>query len=153
MTESKYGKNIVTEDLMPPLSAEAIKLEEDQRKDGKTIDRTLLLGIHDGIVKGSFFAGCEILWGLTGDGPVNIENPHTHDFDEIIGFMGSNRKSARDLGGEIELWLGDEQHILTKTCLMYIPKGLQHCPIIFRRIDTPIFMFESGNDTFYEKIM
>ena len=152
MTETKYGKYIVTEDLMPPQAPEAINLMEDQKLEGKTIDRTLLLGIQDSIIKGSFFAGCEWLWGLTGEGPVNIETTHSHDFDEIIGFAGSNRNDPRDLGGEIEFWMGDEKHIITKTCLIYIPRGLPHCPIIFRRIDTPIFMFESGNNTVYEKI-
>ena len=93
MTELKYAKNILTEDLMPPQSPEYIKLMEEQKKAGKTIDRTLLMGIQDSIVKGSFFSGCEWLWELTGDGPVSIEFTHTHDFDEIIGFAGSNRGS------------------------------------------------------------
>ena len=124
---------------------------EDQEKAGKTIDRTLLLGIHDSIVKGSFFAGCEWLWDLTGSGPVNIELPHSHDFDEIIGLIGSNKSQPRELGGEVEFWMDNEEYIITKTCLMFIPKGVTHCPLIFRRIDSPIFMFESGNDTIYEK--
>ncbi len=152
MAELKYAKNIITEDLMPPMAPEAIKLMEDQAKEGRTIDRTLLLGIYDDIFKGAFFAGCEIIWGLTGDGPVNIEATHTHDFDEIIGFGGTNRNYPRELGGEIELWLGGEKHIITKTCLIFIPKGVEHCPIYFRRVDTPIFMFEAGNDTMYEKL-
>lgn len=152
MPELKYAKNIITEDLMPAQPPEAHELIEDQAKEGRTIDRTLLLGIYDEILKGAFFAGCEIIWGLTGNGPVNIEATHTHDFDEIIGFGGTNRNYPRELGGEIEIWLGDEKHIITKTCLIFIPKGVKHCPIIFRRVDTPIFMFEAGNDTMYEKL-
>ena len=152
MAELKYAKNIITEDLMPPMAPEAVKLMEDQAKEGRTIDRTLSLGIYDDIFKGAFFAGCEIIWGLTGNGPVNIEAPHTHDFDEIIGFGGTNRNYPRELGGEIEFWLGGEKHIITKTCLIFIPKGVEHCPIYFRRVDTPIFMFEAGNDTMYEKL-
>ena len=152
MAELKYAKNIITEDLMPPMAPEAIKLMEDQAKEGRTIDRTLLLGIYDDIFKGAFFSGCEIIWGLTGSGPVNIELPHTHDFDEIIGFGGTNRNYPRELGGEIEFWLGGEKHIITKTCLIFIPKGVEHNPLYFRRVDTPIFMFEAGNDTMYEKL-
>ena len=152
MTELKYAKNIITEDLMPPQSPEYIKLMGEQEKAGKTIDRTLLLGIQDSLVKGSFFAGCEVLWKLTGSGPVNIELPHTHDFDEIIGLMGSIKGRQRDLGGEVEFWIGGEKHIITNTCLIFIPKGVEHCPLIFRRIDFPIFMFEAGNDTVYQKI-
>jgi hypothetical protein len=143
MAKSKYARNIITEDLMPPPPAGALELMEEQRKAGRTIDRTLLLGMQDSILKGSFFAGCEWIWGLTGNGPVNTELPHKHDFDEIIGFAGSNRNHPRDLGGEI----------ITRTCLIFIPRGVEHCPIIFRKVDTPIFMFEAGNSASYEKII
>jgi hypothetical protein len=153
MTQLKYARNIITEDLMPPQPAEAIKMMEDQAKAGRTFDRTLLLGIQDSILKGSFFAGCEWIWGLTGNGPVAIEIPHSHDFDEIIGFAGSNRNYPRELGGEIEFHMGGEKHIITKSCLIFVPRGVEHCPVIFNRVDTPIFMFESGNNTAYEKNM
>jgi hypothetical protein len=151
MSEQKYAKNIITEDLMPPQPPEIIKAMEDQAKAGKTLDRTLLLGIQDSILKGSFFAGCEWLWQLTGDGPVSFETAHSHDFDEIIGFAGSNRNHPRDLGGEIEFWMGGEAYTLTKTCLIFIPRGVTHSPVVLKRIDTPIFMFEAGNNTVYEK--
>ena len=152
MTELKYTKNIVIEDLMPPQSPENTKLMEEQKKAGNTIDRTLLLGIQDSIVKGSFFAGCEWLWNLTGAGPVNIELAHTHDFDEIIGLIGSEKNQPRNLGGEVEFWMDDEKHVITNTCLIFIPRGVKHCPLIFRKIETPIFMFEAGNNTVYKKI-
>lgn len=153
MPKSKYAKYVISEDLMPPRPAADVKQEEDQKKEGKTLDRTLLLGIQDSILKGSFFAGCEWLWQLTGDGPVKIEVPHSHDFDEIIGFAGSNRNHPRDLGGEIEFHIGGETLTLTKTCLIFITRGTPHCPVVIKRIDTPIFMFEAGNDTVYEKKM
>jgi hypothetical protein len=152
MAEKKYAKNFITEDLMPPQPPDAVKMMEEQAKAGKTLDRTLLLGIQDSIFKGSFFSGCEWLWQLTGDGPVSIEPTHHHDFDEIIGFAGSNRNHPRDLGGEIEFWMDGEPYTITKTCLIFIPKGVKHCPVVLKRIDTPIFMFEAGNDTIYETI-
>jgi hypothetical protein len=151
MSELKYAKNIITEDLMPPRPPEDIQLMASQENAGRTLDRTLLLGMQDSILKGAFFSGCEWLWELTGNGPVNIERPHSHDFDEVIGFIGSNRNHPRDLGGEIEFWMGEEKHILTKSCLIFIPRGVKHCPVILKRIDTPIFMFEAGNNSIYEK--
>ncbi len=152
MPKQKYAKNIVTEDLMPPRPASDVKMMAKQAKAGKTLDRTLLLGIQDSIVQGAFFAGCEWLWQLTGNGPVSIEETHTHDFDEIICFAGSNRNHPRDLGGEIELWMDGEPYTLTKTCFIFIPKGVKHCPVVLKRIDTPIFMFESGNNTLYKTL-
>jgi hypothetical protein len=152
MSDSEYGKYIITEDLMPPMGQEMVELMEGQAKAGNTLDRTLLLGLQDSILKGAFFAGCEIIWGLTGKGPVTIEAPHTHDFDEVIGFVGTGKTQPRALNGEIEFWLGGEQHLITQTCLIFIPRGLTHCPIYFRAVNTPIVMFEAGNNTAYEKV-
>jgi hypothetical protein len=152
MPESKFAKYIVTEDLMPPQPVEAVKAMEDQARAGKILDRTMLLGIQDSIVPGcSLFAGCEILWGLPGGQPVSIEIPHSHDFDEVIGFGGTNRNHPRELGGEIEFHIGGETHTITKTCLIFVPKGVMHCPVTFKRIDTPIFMFEAANNPAYVK--
>ncbi len=153
MPRSKYAKYVIDKDLMPPMPAAMVKAMDKQAKAGRTLDRTLLLGIDDSILKGSFFVGCEILWGLTGNGPVEIEIPHEHDFDEIIGFGGTNRNYPRELGGEIEFNMGGEQLTLKKTCLIFIPRGTIHCPVVLKRIDTPIFMFESGNNTQYIKKM
>ncbi len=151
-TESKYGKYFLTEDRMPPMPEAMVKAMEDQAKEGKILDRTMLLGIMDSIVPGCpLFVGCEILWGLPGGKPVDIEIPHTHDFDEVIGFGGTNRNYPRDLGGEIEVNIGGEKHTVTKTCLIFVPKGVEHCPITIKRIDTPIFMFEAANDPNYVK--
>lgn len=153
MAESKYGKYIVTEDLMPPEPEAMTRAMEDQAKEGRILDRTMLLGIMDKIVPGCpMFVGCEILWGLPGGKPVSIEIPHSHDFDEVIGFGGTNRNYPRELGGEIEFHMGGETHILTKTCLIFVPKGIEHCPVTFKRIDTPIFMFEAANNATYEKM-
>jgi hypothetical protein len=153
MTESKYGKYFVTEDLMPPMPAAMTDAMEAQEREGKTLDRTMLLGIMNSIVPGcSLFVGCEILWGLPGGQPVEIEIPHSHEFDEVIGFGGTDRDHPRELGGEIEFLMGGERHTITKTCLIFVPKGVEHCPVTLKRIDTPIFMFEAANDPEYKKV-
>ncbi|MCX8032254.1 MAG: cupin domain-containing protein [Thermoleophilia bacterium] len=152
MSDSKYGKYIITEDLMPPMPEAMVKAMEDQAREGKILDRTLLLGITSSIIpECPLFVGCEILWGLPGGKPVDIEIAHTHDFDEVIGFVGTNRNYPRELGGEIEILIGGERHTLTKTCLIFIPRGVTHCPVTLKRIDTPIVMFEACNDPNYRK--
>jgi hypothetical protein len=45
--------------------------------------------------------------------------------------------------------MGEEKHILTKSCLVFVPKGLKHCPFIVRRVDRPIFHFTSGPTGIY----
>jgi len=145
----KYAKNILTEDLMPPRPKEYVKMMDAQAKKGAVLDRTMMMAIQDAFVKGSFFAGCEWLWELPGGKPVQIETEHHHDFDEVILFVGSNRNNPRNLGGEIEVWMGGEPYSITKSSYIFIPKGLKHCPIIIKRIDTPIFMCESANSPSY----
>jgi hypothetical protein len=76
-------------------------------------------------------------------------NPHTHDFNEVVTFIGSNVEDPYDLGGEIEIWLEDEPQILTRSSLIFIPAGMKHCPLIIRRVDRPIFHTAMGTGGIY----
>ena len=67
--------------------------------------------------------------------------PHTHDFDELLGFIGSDWDNPAELNAEVEFWLEDEKYILTKSCVIFIPKGLTHCPLKLLRCDRPVFHF------------
>ena len=101
---------------------------------------TRILWMDDKIVDGAFQMNCS--WYLGPNPPDSPERfSHTHDADEIIGFFGSNHEDPYDLGGEIEFWIEDEQHILTRTSMIFIPRGMAHCPLIIRRVDRPIFHF------------
>jgi hypothetical protein len=66
--------------------------------------------------------------------------PHTHDVDEFLFFIGGNPMNMGDFGAEIEIALGEEweRHVITSTSIIYIPKGLQHCPVNVKRVDKPI---------------
>ncbi|GAI16848.1 unnamed protein product, partial [marine sediment metagenome] len=103
---------------------------------------------------GDFLRGTQgIMPGLRPPPGVDIEKlspqAHSHDYDEILGFFGSDMEDIRDLGGEVELWLEDEKHIINKSCLVFIPKGMKHCPLYFKRIDKPIFHFSVGPGKMY----
>jgi hypothetical protein len=63
---------------------------------------------------------------------------HTHDFDEVIGFIGSDPKNPSDLGGQVDFWLEDEKYMLTKTCLIFYPKEVMHAPLRVIRVDRPL---------------
>lgn len=58
--------------------------------------------------------------------------------------MGGDPDDPAALGGEVELWIEDERHLLTKSCLVYIPAGVHHCPMNFLRVDRPILHFSTG---------
>jgi hypothetical protein len=76
---------------------------------------------------------------------------HSHaDWDEYLGFVGTNFKDPFDLGGEVELWLGGEKYSITQTCMVFVPAGLEHCPVYFRRVDTPIYFLATGPKKIYD---
>ena len=137
MAESKYAKYIITE-TKPDL-----KLPEFRRRtrDVPSDMETRLVYLDDDVIKGAFYVEC--VWFWKGYDAVLVE-AHTHDFDEVITFFGTNPEDPHDLGGEIELWLGDEKHLLTNSCLVFVPEGLKHCPLIIKRVDRPIFHFTAG---------
>ena len=130
MVGKKYQKHIVTELKLP---------EEIQKRSPLWINTApRILWMDKNVVEGAFQMTC--IWYLKAT-PNESFPAHTHDSDEIIAFFGSDPLNPHDLGGEIEIWLEDEQYILKKSCLIFVPKGMKHCPLIIRRVDRPIFHF------------
>ena len=144
MAESKYGKYIVTEVRQNITGAPwSSKIPIAGKGSGGRI-----LQIDNEAVPGAFYIDCS--WILPGKGPTGPNTQsHKHDYDEVIAFFGTNVDDPHDLGAEIELWLGDEQHIITKSAMVFIPGGMQHCPLICRRVDRPVFHFTTGPGKMY----
>ncbi|MBN1322179.1 MAG: hypothetical protein JXA87_15205 [Thermoleophilia bacterium] len=67
---------------------------------------------------------------------------HSHRYQEIYLFIGTDPKDPRDLGGELELWVGAgayaEKLTITKSSVVVLPPGLVAHPMVFRRVDRPI---------------
>jgi hypothetical protein len=72
------------------------------------------------------------------------EKSHSHKFDEVITLFGTNPDNPQDLCGEVEFWIDDEKYMITKSCIIYMPKGLKHCPLIFKKVERPIFHYIIG---------
>ena len=86
--------------------------------------------------------------------PVLMEEfPHSHEFDMYLTLIGFDPNGLNDLGGEIELYLGKEQekYIITKPTSIYMPKGMIHCPLEFKRVDKPILLIHATIASKYEK--
>jgi hypothetical protein len=130
MTESKYGKYVVTDLIVP----------DDKKKIAEAYSKyaTRILWMDENVVEGAFHMNTA--WYLKAATTLE-DRPHAHENDEIIGFFGNNPDHPHDLGGEIEMWLEDEKHIITKSALLFVPAGMKHCPLILKRVDRPIFHF------------
>jgi hypothetical protein len=74
--------------------------------------------------------------------PVFLEKaPHTHDADEYLIFLGGELPDLfSSFQAEIDLWIGEEQekYVITKPTIVFIPKGLPHTPLDFRKIVKPV---------------
>lgn len=141
MAESKYGKYIVTELKTPGFDPESAARYAEWA--------TRILWLDEDVVEGAYQMNCS--WYRKPPAR-QMQAAHTHDADEIIGFFGSNPQDPYDLGGEIEFWLEDEKHILTRSCLIFVPRGMKHCPLIIKRIDRPIFHFTTVKSGKYRVI-
>ena len=45
--------------------------------------------------------------------------------------------------------LEDEQYTITESCLIFVPAGMKHLPLIFRRIDYPVFFWTASDSKSY----
>ena len=129
MAELKYQKYILTDLKLPEETQEKDKAGEYNKR------ATRILWLEDEIIEGAFSVICSWYWKAT---ETEGTPAHTHDFDEVIGFIGSDPENPHDLGGEVEFWLEDEKYILTKSCLIFAPKGLRHCPLRVIKVVRPI---------------
>jgi len=102
---------------------------------------TLLLWIDGKKLSGAPYM--EAVWFNT----VNDTGPpeHAHDFDEFIGFFGSDPDHPDELNGEISFLIDGEMFSFTKSCLIYIPRGVMHSPILVPKLERPILHFSGGN--------
>jgi hypothetical protein len=158
MAASKYGKYICTE-LKQNIKLPSFKGDQvikQGKASGVRPPLEHVIWMDSEVILGAFYS--ELMWcwpqGRVLD-PEEIRNrpgvpPHTHEFDEIMGYFGTNMEDPRDLGGEIELWLEDEKFNLTRSFLCFIPAGMKHCPLKAIRTDRPMFHFTMGPGQVYK---
>lgn len=132
----KYSNRIITDAKSIP--AEIKKKYDAQRLASRSsLESTHLLNVDGERIEDFFFVDCSWLWKGSTQGP--LEEKHAHDYGEVIGFVGSSREDPHDLGGEVVFWLDGEKVLLNKSCLIFVPAGVPHCPVQINRIDRPIF--------------
>jgi hypothetical protein len=128
-----------------------LKMPEHQQKIAADYAKyaTRILWMDDKVVEGAF--QMNTAWYLRAANTLE-DKPHVHDRDEIIGFFGSDPDDPHDLGGEIEIWLEDDKHVIDKSAMIFVPAGMVHCPLVLTRVDRPIFHFTTVTGHQYEKI-
>ena len=122
MAESKYGKYI---------------LRGARGAESGPERAAVLEGLED-------WAGIQhrLNWRYVSQPTTMVEEPHSHNYDEFLIFIGANPADATVLGAEIELSIGDERekHVIDTASVICVPKGLVHCLLNISRANKP-FLF------------
>ncbi len=143
-TEGKHARQIIKK--YRPLTPELEKIMAES-----PVVSTPLLWLDDEVSKGAFYLECHWLWSMPATETFSADESHSHDFDEVLGFTGSRQENPHDLGAEIDIWLEDEKYTITESCLIFIPRGMKHLPMTFKRIDSPFMFFTTGNGKMYRR--
>jgi hypothetical protein len=139
MLGSKYGKYIVTELHQPQENAPwTPKFKPEELVHVRYLDSNVL--------KGAFYV--VTAWTFPPFVKETRGKAHKHNWDEVLAFFGGNPDNPNELYAELEVNLGDEVHTVTKSCLIFIPKGVMHS-LRFIRIEKPIFHFACGKTKKY----
>ena len=137
--DEDYSRNVVTE-LKTPAN-----FKPEFVREYKTF-ATRVLWMDKNVVPGAFQMNVSWYCKPKNHAPV----AHNHKADEIIGFFGGDYNDPSNLNGEVEMWLEDQQFLLTKSTFLFAPSGMNHCPLIIRRADRPIFHFSIVTSGTYE---
>jgi hypothetical protein len=128
MAESKYGKYILKDATRVPVL--------------KTRTHTPSVSSREDLWPGVSGMNCNFGVNCVAEPYLLPDPPHKHDFDEFLFFIGGNPLNMKEFDADIEIALGPEWevHHINTTSIVYIPKGLQHCPINVKRVGKP-FLF------------
>jgi len=81
--------------------------------------------------------------------PLKGHDEHVHEFDELLGFIGSDPENPYDLGAEFELGINGEFHRLTKSSMIFLPAGMKHLPMSIISLSRPVLFFSISASPFY----
>lgn len=127
MAATKYGQHVKT---LKFKEYEQGGLRRECVMDGK------YLGVNAHVSYGTFYTA-----GKIGKKP---DQPHVHDFDQVLLFAGSDMDDIGELGAEVEICLGEdlETHMITTTTAVAIPRGMPHFPATVNFLDRRFFYYE-----------
>ncbi|NLE08345.1 MAG: hypothetical protein GX631_03715 [Dehalococcoidales bacterium] len=135
MEHKKYWRNVVKgpffKDTEPGMSGMSIFAHHNEYKNGTTLGYHCINSNYEALI------------------------PHSHDFHELLCFIGGNPEDINDLGAEVRICLGDEQeeHIITSAAIVSIPPGLKHCPLRVTKLTRPFVFLEVSTTAGYNNNM
>jgi len=143
--EGKYGKYIMQELILPAAHATPEAIFEYERQGKKRIhwmDGNNMPGAFQINTSWYLAPNKEIQLNLGDKANVYTKwQTHVHDTDEVVCYYGTDPDNPFELNGEIEMIIGEENHILTKSSMIFLPAGLVHSTPLITVVNKPIFHF------------
>ncbi len=141
MAKRKYSKEIIT-DLKPGLTYPSFR-------PAVIPDATQMIWVDNEVVKGAFYTEAWWFWPKAPSDPGEGGFvPHSHPFDEVIAFFGTDFENPKKLHGEVVLWIGEEKNLITDSFIAFVPKGTKHLMYV-RSAEKPMFHFTAGTGPKY----
>jgi len=83
-----------------------------------------------------------------------IKEPHKHEFNQFLCFLGGNATDFTGFDAEIELCLGEEveKHVITAASFVFVPAGLIHGPLNFKVIRKPVLFCDVQLTAQYKRL-
>ena len=81
-------------------------------------------------------------WSFLTEPFVMVAEAHSHDFDQVIFFMGADPNNVVDFDGEVEMGLDGVNYTVKYPASVYVPKGLMHGPLNIKRVTKPIMFID-----------
>jgi len=81
-------------------------------------------------------------WSYLTEPFLMVGDAHTHDFDQIIFFLGGDPNNISEFGAEVEMHLDNKKQIINYTSCVYIPAGLLHGPLDVKIVNRPIMFID-----------
>jgi hypothetical protein len=107
-----------------------------------------ILWMDSNVCEGAFQMNTAWYFAPAPRDPIFLE--HVHDYDELIGFYGSDPDDPYDLGAVIEFSMDGEARRLTRSTMIWCPAGVPHNPMRILEVDRPIFHFSVVMNPTYE---
>lgn len=96
---------------------------------------SMTLMSNDLVPECNMYVECGWIWDMPDPNPSIHE--HIHDYDEIVLHIGTDPGNPEELGAEIEFRLGGQALTIDKTSAIFVPKGVKHGPLTWKRVDKP----------------
>ena len=126
MTDTDYGKNLVQEP----------HYEVGGNQDIRGRQNPTMTVMSNDLVPGSD-TYIELEWVYEMPEPNPHIHDHAHDYNEIVLHVGTDPDNPEELGAEIEFVVGGQKLTINKTSALFIPKGVEHGPLTWKKVDRP----------------